>query len=295
MTIALNLLADVRWRGKPVAGDRPQALLAALAAGGGRPVRAEELIELVWGDEAPLNGMKSLQVLVARARNACGPDAIVRDGAGYRLGAAPGEVDSARLSRLVRDATAALDGDAAAAAALAREALALTDGLPGVSNGDAGPLAEVRRTAVEEASSARLILARASSRMGAHADALPVLEAAQAERPRDELLLADLLRSEAAVRGPAAALERFERYRRELRDELGSDPGEQLQRIQRGLLALDRPVRQGVRYDATALIGRDDDLDRLRALMAAARVVSIVGAGGLGKTRLAQALARDAA
>ena len=57
MTIALNLLADVRWRGKPVAGDRPQALLAALAAGGGRPVRAEELIELVWGDEAPLNGI----------------------------------------------------------------------------------------------------------------------------------------------------------------------------------------------------------------------------------------------
>ncbi|MGB6575864.1 MAG: BTAD domain-containing putative transcriptional regulator, partial [Trebonia sp.] len=294
MTIALNLLADVRWRGKPVAGDRPQALLAALAAGGGRSVRAEKLIDLVWGDEAPLNGMKSLQVLVARARNVCGPDAIVRDGGGYRLGAAPGEVDSARLSRLVRDATAALDRDAAAAAALAREALALTDGLPGVSNGDAGPLAEVRRTAVEEASSARLILARASSRMGAHADALPVLEAAQAELPRDEPLLADLLRSEAAVRGPAAALERFERYRRELRDELGTDPGEQLQRIQRGLLALDRPVRQGVRYDATALIGRDDDLDRLRALMAASRVVSIVGAGGLGKTRLAQALARDA-
>ena len=113
------LLTDVRWRGKPVAGDRPQALLAALAAGGGRSVRAEELIDLVWGDEAPLNGMKSLQVLVARARNVCGPDAIVRDGAGYRLGAAPGEVDSARLSRLVRDAAAALDRDAAAAAALA--------------------------------------------------------------------------------------------------------------------------------------------------------------------------------
>ena len=54
----------MRWREKPVAGDRPQALLAALAARGGRPVRADELIELVWGDEAPVNGLKSLQVLV---------------------------------------------------------------------------------------------------------------------------------------------------------------------------------------------------------------------------------------
>jgi predicted ATPase/DNA-binding SARP family transcriptional activator len=295
VTIALNLLADVRWRGKPVAGDRPQALLAALAAGRGRPVRAEELIELVWGDEAPLNGMKSLQVLVARARNTCGPDAIVRDGAGYRLGATPGEVDSARLSGLVHDAAAALDQDAALAATLAREALALTDGLSGVGDGDAGPLAEVRRTAAAEASCARVILARASSRMGAHADAVPALEAAHAARPDDEPLLADLLRSEAAVRGPAASLERFERYRRELRDRLGADPGELLQRTHRSLLALDRPVRRGVRYDATTLIGRDDDLDRLRALMASSRLVSIVGAGGLGKTRLAHALARDAA
>ena len=106
MSIALTLLADVRWRGRPVAGDRPQALLAALAARDCRPVRPEELIELVWGEDAPSNGPKSLQVLVSRARNACGADAIVRDGAGYRLGAAPGEVDSARLAELVRAAAA---------------------------------------------------------------------------------------------------------------------------------------------------------------------------------------------
>jgi hypothetical protein len=47
VSIALTLLADVRWRGRPVAGDRPQALLAALAARDCRPVRPEELIELV--------------------------------------------------------------------------------------------------------------------------------------------------------------------------------------------------------------------------------------------------------
>jgi DNA-binding SARP family transcriptional activator len=79
VSIALNLLDDVRWRGRPVAGDRPRALLAALAARGCRPVPAEELIALVWGDEAPHNGMKSLQVLVSRVRNASGAEAIVTD------------------------------------------------------------------------------------------------------------------------------------------------------------------------------------------------------------------------
>jgi len=293
MSIALTLLGDVRWRQQPVVGDRPQALLAALAARGGRPVPADELIELVWGEDAPANGLKSLQVLVSRTRSACGSDVIVRDGAGYRLGASTGEVDSMRVASLVRDAAGVLDRDAALAADLAREALALADGLPG-STGVDGPLAEVRRAAAADAEAARVTLARAGSRMGSHAGALPVLEVASAGRTEDESLLADLLRSEAAVRGPAAALERFERYRRDLRDRLGTDPGEPLRRAHRDLLAMDRPVRKGVRYDATALLGRSDDLDRLRALTGSSRLVSIVGAGGLGKTRLAQAIARDA-
>ncbi|MBO0804503.1 MAG: AAA family ATPase [Nocardiopsaceae bacterium] len=312
MSIALNLLDGVRWRGRPVAGKRPGELLAALAAHDGRPVPAEKLIGLVWGDDPPANGVKGLQVLVARTRNACGSDAIVRDGAGYRLGIGPDEVDSIRLARLVRDASAALDQDAVTAAKLAQEALALvggldSDGVP-AGNGLPGPggtpagdimgngaLVGVRQDAAADIAAARVIAARARSRTGACAQALPVLESAHSEHPHDEALLADLLNAEAAVRGPAAALDRFERYREALRGRLGTDPGEALQRAHRRLLALDRPVRRGVRYDATELIGRDGDLERLRSLLASSRVVSITGPGGLGKTRLAHALARDAA
>src|SRR5690606_23269212 len=141
----------------------------------------------------------------------------------------PDEVDSARLAALVAEATAALDRDPAAAQDRAREALALADGI-GSPNGDGALLAAVRATAVEHADAARTVLARAESRLGAHAAALPALEAAHAAHPDDESLLADLLRSEAAVRGPGAGIERYERYRRDLRDRLGTQPGERLQR-----------------------------------------------------------------
>ena len=67
MTVALTLLGDVRWRGAPVAGERPQALLAALAAAGGRPVRTKRLIDLVWGDEAPADAALSACVPASEA------------------------------------------------------------------------------------------------------------------------------------------------------------------------------------------------------------------------------------
>ncbi|HEX3760561.1 MAG TPA: BTAD domain-containing putative transcriptional regulator [Kofleriaceae bacterium] len=300
MPVVLELLREVRWRGAVVVGERPQALLAALAAEGCRAVSSGRLIELVWGEEGPANGAKGLQVLVSRTRGACGADAILTDGSGYRLGLDPRQVDSIRLAQLVREAGAALERDAAAAAALAQSALALVDGGPspaatdgnGRNGGD--PLRDLRSAAAEQLAGARVILARALSRTGGHAEALPGLEHAWRADDSDESLLADLLRSQAAVHGPAAALERYEQYRRELRARLGVNPGERLRSLQRELLALDQPVRSGLRYDPTALVGRERDLERLRGLMRGSRVVSIVGPGGLGKTRLAHVLARDA-
>lgn len=291
MPIVLTLLDGVRWEGTPVPGERPQALLAALARAG-RTVGTERLVDLVWGEDVPANPGKALQVLVSRVRAVLGAATLVTDGDGYRLALTTEQVDARHLRTRARAAGEALDTDPAAALALAEEALALAPaGVPDLAS---GPLAEVRHDAVEDLRAAVVVRARALARCGRPAEALPGLEDAAAHRPGDEPLLADLLRAEAAVRGPAAALERFTSYREGVRERLGSDPGPDLQRVHRELLAMDSPVREGVRYAAGPLLGREDDLRTVEGLLTSARVVSVVGPGGLGKTTLAHAVARAA-
>ncbi|MEP9385481.1 BTAD domain-containing putative transcriptional regulator [Nocardioides cheoyonin] len=126
-----------------------------------------------------------------------------------------------------------------------------------------------------------------------YADALPLLERA-AVRADDDEVVAALLRAVAAVRGVPAALERYEAYRSGLADRLGVDPGPELRALHGELLARDRPVRSGVQYDTTSLIGREPDVAAVSVMLRSARVVTLLGAGGLGKTRLARVLAREA-
>lgn len=122
---------------------------------------------------------------------------------------------------------------------------------------------------------------------GRHADAIALLERA---RPDDEVVAA-LLRSVAAVHGVPAALERYDAYRTDLADRLGVDPPPVLQELYAELLASDRPVRTGVHHYASSLVGRAGDLHEVRQLLRDHRVVSILGPGGLGKTRLANLVA----
>jgi transcriptional activator len=137
--------------------------------------------------------------------------------------------------------------------------------------------------------------ALALSRLGRRAEAAGPLGELILEYPRDEEVLAELLRCEAATAGPAAALARYAGYRQELRDELGSDPGPALQGVHAELLQADAPViRRGVRQEPNPLLGRDDDIAAVAGLLRTSRVTSIVGTGGLGKTRLAHAVSGQA-
>lgn len=118
---------------------------------------------------------------------------------------------------------------------------------------------------------------------------------AAAEHPRDEEVLAELLRGEAATAGPSAALIRYEAYRRRLRDELGTGPGAGLRAVQQELLRGESPVvRHGVPHEPNPLLGRDEDIAAVERLLRASRAVTVTGPGGLGKTRLAHAVSRRA-
>ncbi|MGP3928881.1 ATP-binding protein [Nonomuraea sp. KM88] len=293
MSPALILLDGVRWRGARVVGDRAHTLLAVLALHGRAGASDDRLVEELWPDEAPANPTKALQVVVSRTRAATRADVVVRVRRGYRLGLAADQVDALLLGTLVEQARAALaQDDMALAVRRAEEAMSLAAG--GV-DGATGAVAELKDAAAARAAEARRVAAIARGRSGAHESALPLLEEAAADRPHDEELLACLLRSEASVRGAAAALERYERYRARLAARLGTGPGPGLTRVHAELLAADRPVRTGIQFDGSSLLGRGGDISAVRALVQANRVVSIVGPGGLGKTRLAHVVGRNAA
>jgi predicted ATPase/DNA-binding SARP family transcriptional activator len=282
----LRLLDEVSYDGRPVSGDRSQALLAVLADARGHAVVEGDLVAAVWGDDGPANPAKALQVVVSRTRAQTAADLVVRVDGGYRLG--PVGTDVGDLAASVREAVRAeTAGDASTARDAARRAVdtEVADGA------DVHGLALLRDGARRDRAVAVAVLGRTLSALGDHDEALTTLE--RVADP-DEVTFAALLRSEAAVHGAPAALARYEAHREDVRDRLGVDPGPVLQAVHVTLLAADNPVRTGLRFDATSLLGRDDDVRRLRALVRESRVVSIVGPGGLGKTRLAHVLGREA-
>ncbi|PSL43520.1 putative ATPase [Saccharothrix carnea] len=285
------------FRGREIAGPRLRGLVALLAADLRTGCGTGRLVDGLWPDGQPENPPKAVQILVSRARSRFGADVIARTPTGYRLALAEDQVDSSAV--LIRAAAAARcsrAGDHAAALSHADAGLALWgDAGPGADDDADDPVTALR--AERRATHRALVRARALAlaRLDRPAEAVDPLAELAAERPRDEEVLVELLRCEAATVGPAAALARYDAYRRALRDELGTDPGPALraehQRLLRGVVPV---VRHGVAHEPNPLLGRDDDIAAVEALLRTSRVTSIVGPGGLGKTRLATAVARRA-
>jgi DNA-binding SARP family transcriptional activator len=297
--------------GQPVQipGTRLRTLLARLALDQGHLVTTQSLVDAIWGERPPSGAGNALHSLVSRLRRALPPGDGIRVEslpAGYRLSAAAEATDVAEFERLAAEGRACRDaGSADAAAGRFAGALALWRGAPLADLADApfaGPtvarLTELRLRTVEDHAE----LALAAGRAGQLVADLQELTLAH---PLDERLAGLYLQALAAAGRPAEALAAFEDLRRGLAETLGTDPSPALRdlhtAILRGLpatatsapatLAPAASVATNLPAPATSFVGREQDLAQVRALLADARLVTLVGPAGVGKTRLAAELA----
>ncbi|HEX4829990.1 MAG TPA: BTAD domain-containing putative transcriptional regulator [Trebonia sp.] len=277
----------------PVAGSRLRDLVIRLALAGGRPVSTAALAEAVWGEEPPADMANALQTLVSRARRALGgPGTVEQSAAGYRLAVTEDDVDALRFERLVTEGRGP-------------EALALWRG-PALADAGEFALPYAHRLDGLRTDATIAELTREADRGQADAR-VSELESLAAEHPLNEKVTALLMRALAVTGRQAGALAAYERLRARLADELGIDPSSAVQAVHLEVLrgkagsgdagrplepqaqayaARPRP-RTNLRTQLTSFVGRHEEAGRVAAALAGYRLVTLVGPGGAGKTRLA--------
>jgi predicted ATPase/DNA-binding SARP family transcriptional activator len=303
--------------GAPVqlAGARLRVLLTRLALSPGQVVTSSALIDAVWGDEPPAGATSALQSLVHRLRRALPrPDADLLQAlpGGYRLSAPPDAVDAVVFEqRAAAGRAAQRDHDLATAARLFTDALGLWRGEPFADARGADFAAaagvwldELRLRTIEDRIEAELALQPPGERVAE-------LRELTAAHPLRERLCALQMRALWLDGRPAEALTCFAALRRSLAESLGTDPAPEIRDLHTAILRGDAGAAHsppghsppahspdahspaGSRPPGnlpaalTSFVGRDEELSRLRSLLAAARLVTLVGPGGAGKTRLA--------
>ncbi|MEU4113769.1 BTAD domain-containing putative transcriptional regulator [Kitasatospora sp. NPDC028055] len=222
----------------PLGGARLRALLTALALRQGRPVPADLLVDEVWDAEPPQDSSAALQTLVGRLRRTIGRERVGSGPAGYWL--ADPATDLADFQRLSTEGRRALDaGDSALAAERLRAALALWRG-PALADLPDRAAAAARLEAQRD--EARRHRITADLGLGRASELVAELAELCERQPLDEPLQLLMLRALHGSGRTAEALRHYERTRRALADELGVDPGRQLQDCYAELLRSAEPA-----------------------------------------------------
>lgn len=319
----------------PLPGARSRLLLTALALRPGRSRGAQALIEDVWGEQPPRSPMNALHTQVSRLRSALPEGALEIGPAGYRLTLGADQVDLSSVGeRVARARELHAAGDLPGCLAQIAEARALWRGDPGADL-PPGDLADELRAAAGRRLAELDELELTAREDGGDIDgALGLARLRAAAEPLDEPAQQTLMRLLAAAGRPNEAVESFAAFRSRLAEELGTDPGPALaethtailrgERVGRtgpsrsgsaasedgvprgGLAAETRPSPEdlprtphlaaiGLRAAPNALLGRDADISALTELLRDARVVTVLGPGGAGKTRVANEIGWQAA
>lgn len=300
--VVIRLLGafDVRVGAAPVPVlGRSRVVLAVLALSANRPVSVDRLAECVWEDRTPQRVRGSLQTLIARLRAALGADRIETVPNGYRLRVPEGHVDVLRFQEVVAGAATATPAERAA---LLREALELWRGEPLADV----PSEALQRDVVPGLSEERLValerLVDLDLAAGAHHAVLAELRGLVTAHPLRERSWQQLMIALYRCGRRAEALESYHQVAAVLGDELGLDPGAELQQLHQAVLRDDPtlappdtmpdtavaptdpvPLPRQLPADPVGFTGRAAAL----AALDTARTAVIHGSPGVGKTALA--------
>jgi DNA-binding SARP family transcriptional activator/Tfp pilus assembly protein PilF len=311
------------WRDGMTVPELPgkqRVLLAALLLSAGRVVTCDELAEMLWGSALPPSAQVSVRNYLRRLRQALGDAARTRirtQPGGYLISVDADELDVFRLESLLRSAQAALrDGEWDQAAARASEALTLWRGEPladvdceVLARREVPWLAELRMQVLETRGEAQLHL-------GGHAAVIAEVQHLIAAQPLREHLYGLLMRALYQCGRQAEALSAYQKARRTLIEELGTEPAAGLRELHQQILTGDvallhaEPVRlrsggpggggspRNLPAPTPHFTGRGNEMAALsewldeaddtgRKTSAALAISAIGGPAGVGKTALA--------
>ncbi len=280
-----------------VPGAKPRALLAMLLLHVGEVVSADRLIDAVWGERPPRTAGNTLQAHVAALRRVLGSDVVLTRAPGYELRREQSDLDIVRFEDQAAAGHAALADNPDRASRLLTQALALWRGpaladfvFESFAQAEGARLDDLRLAALEDRIEADLALGR-------HAQAVPELEALLTEHPLRERLAGQLIVALYRSGRQAEASRVFHAIRTHLSDELGMQPQPALRELHDRILEQDPALGwaapdHNLPAELTSFVGRARELDEIDALLHRTRLLTLTGAGGSGKTRLALRVAR---
>jgi len=287
----------------PLGGRKQRTLLALLLLNANELVPTTRLIEELWVERPPATALNTLQQHLSQLRKRLGVDRLLTEPGGYRLLVDERELDLARFMHLLAEGKRELaSGRPQRASTYLRKALSLWRGpaLAELRNepfieSEANRLDELRLEALEERIAADLALGR-------HGELCSELQALVTDNPLREGLRARLMLALYRSGRQAEALETYAELRDLLNEQFGLEPGPDLRAQQRAILNHDAVLappaaaRARLPLPAGRFIGRRSELAEAEELLqGGARLVTVTGPPGVGKTRFALELANDLA